>query len=965
MRKGLLKKSAFSTAIFLLSLIVLAQVFPLCTYAEGVASGTFSASEEDLAAENRSIPTYRQYIQPYEGERRPSAEIVVTAKDLGEESTKTSLKSVEGGKLENAVLTEEDSTAVWHFSAPETGLYELVIRYFPYGGKGGDINRVLYLDGEIPFREAQFLTVNRIWKEEYSGGKTDAYGNDVLPNEVEVKRWNDYVVTDSTGHISEPLLFFLNEGQHTVALVSEREPLLVESLRFTRTQAAKSYSEILSEYQKNGYSAANAGTLYFQAEDMTEKSSRSIYPLNDRDSAATQPQDIFKTKLNYMGGTNWKSAGAWVSWKIKASESGLYKIVPRYRQNFYSGTYVSRKLTINGEIPFKEAAFLKFDYNSDWMTKPFGDEENGDYLFYFEKDREYEIKLEAVLGTMGENLTRVEEILDDLNTCYRDILMITGTTPDSNRDYNFEEVIPDTLKTLKTQKDRLASVSKKIVETTGMRGERVTTLDQLVFLLDKMVAEPSDIGKLFSRFKDNLSSLGSWLLTTSQQPLAIDYFALVPADKGIPKASGGFFKQLAFVFGSFLASFSSDYESAATEEKERTVRVWLSTGRDQYTVIRRLIDGNFTPETGIDVKLQLVGAGTLLPSVLTGRGPDVALSSAIDSTVSIENPIDFAVRHAVVDLSQFEDFDLVANRFYESALVPYRFMGGVYALPETQSFPMMFVRTDVFNQLGLSIPQTWDQLERIIPELQKKNMSIGIPHDLNALLMLMYQKNAPLYLNDGASTNLDSSVAIQCFQKLTEYFTLYNLPTDYDFYNRFRSGEVPIAIQDYTAYNQLTLFAPEIRGNWIMTTVPGTVGENGKVNHTTTAKGTAVMMLVGVKNKQDAWEFMKWWTSADIQSGFTVQMQAMLNSAMQATANKEALAMLPWTVNDYRNIEKQWKTVEGTPEVPGGYYTARVVNFAFNEVYNTKKDPGDTLQSYMDQLNSELTRKRKEFGIGE
>ena len=148
-----------------------------------------------------------------------------------------------------------------------------------------------------------------------------------------------------------------------------------------------------------------------------------------------------------------------------------------------------------------------------------------------------------------------------------------------------------------------------------------------------------------------------------------------------------------------------------------------------------------------------------------------------------------------------------------------------------------------------------------------------------------------------------------------------------------------------------------------MTTVPGTKDEKGNINNTTTAKGTAVMMLQGVKNKKAAWEFMKWWTSAEIQSGFTVQMQAMLNSAMQAVANKEALSMLPWTVSDYRNINEQWKMVEGTPEVPGGYYTTRIVNFAFNEVYNTKKDPGDTLQSYMNQLNSELTRKRKEFGL--
>ena len=349
--------------------------------------------------------------------------------------------------------------------------------------------------------------------------------------------------------------------------------------------------------------------------------------------------------------------------------------------------------------------------------------------------------------------------------------------------------------------------------------------------------------------------------------------------------------------------------------------------------------------------------------MLTGKGPDVSISNAVDSTSSIENPIDYAVRHAVEDLKQFDDYDEVIKRFHESALVPYTFNGGVYALPETQIFNMMFVRTDIFEEMNLKIPKTWDELETIIPELQKKNMSVGIPHDLNALLMFMYQRNTPLYLDEGGRTNLDSKIAIQCFQKLTEYFTLYNLPTDYDFYNRFRSGEIPIGIQDYTVYNQLSLFAPEIRGEWIMTSVPGTLDENGNINNSITAKGTAVMMLKGVKNKEAAWNFMKWWTSAETQSEFTNQMQNILSSGMQATANVEALSMLPWPVRDYKNIETQWKNVVGTPEVPGGYYTTRVVNFAFNDVYSTKKDPGDTLQSYIESLNSELTRKRKEFGI--
>lgn len=957
-------KNTVKTAIVLLIIAILCvPVIHIHTYADAVLD---SASSKTGNGDSET-KSYSEYISSFSDSAYPDKEVKFGAESLLDSSTGTSFKNSYDGSEKTAVLTEEDSFATWEFNIPETGKYILSFKYYPYGGKGGDINRVIYIDGKIPFDEAKFVTVNRIWQEEYSGEKTDNNGNDVLPNEVEVKKWNDYVVKDSTGYIAEPLCFYLTEGKHTISLESEREPIMIEEFTFKQSKSVKTYKEVISEYKNKGYKSADAETVYFQAEEMLEKSSRSIYPLNDRDSDSTQPQDIFKTKLNYMGGNNWKSSGIWVSWKIKTEHSGLYKIVPRYRQNFYSGTYVSRKLTINGELPFKEAALLKFDYNSDWVCKALGDDANGDYLFYFESGKEYELALEVVLGEMGELLTGVNRILDSLNKCYRDILMITGTTPDSNRDYNFEEVIPETLEELKQQRLLLKDISEKMVEATGKRGERITTLDQLVFLIEKMVDEPSDISKLFNRFKDNISSLGSWILTTSQQPLALDYFAIVPENSELPKANSGFFRRMAFGFKSFLSSFTVDYDTSDLKDGKNgnSVTVWLSTGRDQYTVIRRLIDGSFTPESGTTVKLQLVGTGTLLPSVLTGRGPDISLSNAIDSTSSIENPIDFAVRHAVVDLSKFEDFDDVAKRFYDSALVPYRFRGGVYALPETQSFNMMFIRTDVFEQLGLTIPKTWDELDRIIPELQKKNMSIGIPHDLNALLMFMYQKNTQLYLNDGEKTNLDSSAAIQSFQKLTEYFTLYNLPTDYDFYNRFRSGEIPIAIQDYTAYNQLTLFAPEIRGNWIMTMVPGTVSDNGSINNTTTAKGTAVMMLEGVKNKSAAWEFIKWWTSADIQSAFTVQMQAMLNSAMQATANKEALAMLPWTVNDLKNIESQWETVEGTPEVPGGYYTTRIVNFAFNEVYNTKKDPGDTLQSYIDQLNSELRRKRNEFGIKE
>lgn len=933
---------------------------------EGNFAKNYEYTDPKTKSEESGVLAYSEYISKYSDARRPNCEIIISSENYSGGNEDTKIISEYAGAKGMSVLSGEEGYAEWTFTVAEAGLYNIALKYFPYEGKGGTINRSLTIDGKYPFEEAQYLTFRRVWKEVYGDKRTDYAGNDIRPSEEEIKEWTECLLEDSTGYAGEPLKFYFTEGTHIIRLTSEREPMLIEGLKLCHTSEAKTYSEIKSEYEAKGYRQAGGKIKYLQAEDMLEKSSRSIFPQNDRSSAATQPQDIFLVKLNSMGGSNWQNSGDWVSWKLTVEEDGLYKIAPRFRQNFSSGKYVSRKLTIDGRVPFKEAESLKFDYDGDWQIKTFDDEKNGDYLFYFEKGKEYTISLEVVLGSMGEMLTKVDRVVDGLNECYREILMITGTTPDSYREYNFEEVIPETLNKMKAQANELERISKMMVETTGARGESVTTLDQLVFLLKKMTDDPDNIGALFTQFKDNISALGSWILSTSQQPLLLDYFAIIPADGEMPKADTGFFENLAFGFKAFLASFMVDYSALGSDDvgaSSETITVWLATGRDQYSVIRQLIDGTFTPQHSTKVNLQLVGAGTLLPSVLTGKGPDVSISNAVDSTSSIENPIDYAVRHAVEDLKQFDDYDEVIKRFHESALVPYTFNGGVYALPETQIFNMMFVRTDIFEEMNLKIPKTWDELETIIPELQKKNMSVGIPHDLNALLMFMYQRNTPLYLDEGGRTNLDSKIAIQCFQKLTEYFTLYNLPTDYDFYNRFRSGEIPIGIQDYTVYNQLSLFAPEIRGEWIMTSVPGTLDENGNINNSITAKGTAVMMLKGVKNKEAAWNFMKWWTSAETQSEFTNQMQNILSSGMQATANVEALSMLPWPVRDYKNIETQWKNVVGTPEVPGGYYTTRVVNFAFNDVYNTKKDPGDTLQSYIESLNSELTRKRKEFGI--
>ncbi len=185
-----------------------------------------------------------------------------------------------------------------------------------------------------------------------------------------------------------------------------------------------------------------------------------------------------------------------------------------------------------------------------------------------------------------------------------------------------------------------------------------------------------------------------------------------------------------------------------------------------------------------------------------------------------------------------------------------------------------------------------------------------------------------------------------------------------DFPNRFRVGEMPIGIADYTTYNMLTVLAPEIKGLWDFTVVPGTKANDDTINHEVASHTTAVMMLENASDKKSSWEFMKWWTDKETQIAFGREMEGLMGEAARyPTANIEALKELPWPVDDYNNLESQWKWVRGIPQVPGGYFTGRHLDNAFRKVVNANENPREALSDYILYMNDEIEMKRDEFNL--
>jgi len=961
-----MKKRIAIRTITRLFIIVTIFVWSFSSNAVSFGDTAASAANEPAAGDSviRRDETYELYISQFAGAQKPETEVSIAVDQYIEADMDVEVLQDFNGHAGKSLKTDEQGYVTWEVDVPQEGLYNIFIEYYPIEGRSSAIEREIWINGTSPFIDAKHITLTRVWvnAEEV---KQDNRGNDLRPRQIEQPRWQTAYFNDYMGYHNEPYLFHFNKGKNIIKLVSVKEPMVIGSMKLTQYKTIPTYKEKLDEYKQNGYEIIDDEPVYLQGESAVFKSDPTLYPLNDRTTPATVPYHKSKIRLNTIGGTNWQLPGQWIEWDIPVEKSGLYQITIKGRQNITRGLYANRRITINGEVPFREMEYIPFNYSATWNNFILGDGEEP-YLFYLEEGVN-KLKMEVVLGDLAEILREAEDSVYVLNNAYRKILMLTGRTPDKYRDYQLEKKLPGVMETLNEQSRILADLSKRLTDYTGQRGSHNGILDRLSYQLADMYKRPRTIQNRMKQFKDNVGALGTWINNTRYQPFEIDYIVVSSPGENLPKADASFFKRILHELSAFFASFTEDYNSVGNVYDEKdAVTVWITTGRDQAQVIKKIIDDSFSPQKGIAVNVELVQANVLLPATVAGRGPDIAM------TVGNGEPVNYATRHAAVDLTQFPDLPEVLKEFTDSSILPFRFQGGIYGLPEQQQFLMMFYRKDILDELGVEPPNTWEDLYNVIPVIQKTNMDISVPVVVNndiwgameSFSTLLYQEGGKLYNGDGISSALDTEEAIRAFKKWTELYVNYKFPVEFDVANRFRTGEIPLALNEYWLYNSLQVFAPELRGMWEMAPIPGVMREDGVVDRSTTSGGYAVMMLEQAKDKEAAWEFMKWWVSADTQVRFGREMESLMGaSARHPTANIEAAKRLPWPVKDYNALAEQRQWVIGNPEVPGGYFTPRHLNNAFRKVTINGEDPRETLLDYVRIINEEIDNKRKEFGL--
>lgn len=947
--------------------------------------GTQATADDSATGDGSSAATtgtdsirqtsYTNYVKKYADAARPDQTVEVLGKDYDPASVTDAQITVTTVDGENDVMqwANQEGSVSWTVNIPETGVYNIKMIYEALESNTNDVEFSLLIDGESPYATASRITLSKRWINE-SEIKQDSRQNDIRPGQISTPCWQETPLEDIDGLFNEPLEFYMEAGEHTITFESEKAEFAVKSFTFYQYEAPAAYTAP----SDSDLTQAQGQKITLEGETAAYKSSRTLYPTADKSSYLTSSANgssPTKTRYNTIGSGSWTQSTQTVTWEFNVDKAGYYKIGIRGRQDQMRGMYSNRRLYVNGEVPCLEANQIKFYYDTDWsITTP--KSENGDDLYFYLQAGTNTISLEAVPGEIGEIMGNLDELVYNINSYYRQIRQITGPDPDEYNNYMIDTAIPSIVPDFKEYAKTLRDKKAEIEKLSGSGGTEAETLEKMAIVLDKCIKKPDLIPEMMSQIKDNITSVSSFVNQYREQPLEVDMIEVATSDQDFTSCDKSFFGSLGFGFKGFIGSFFEDY-NALSDEDESAMECWVMLGRDNAEALQQLISSEYNPTAKTKINLKLVQGG-IVEATFAGKGPDLALFMGGDF------PIQLAARGVLTDLTTFSDFDEVKTRFADDATVLYQYNGGTYGLPCDQTFPMLFYRSDILSEYGIDPAtdlNTWDGLLNCLPTLQRNYLEVGlilpvmtstggttqvsaITEPGNTFAMLLLQQGLNYYNEEQTKTTFDTQEAVNAFDTWTKFYTTYSFQQTYDAFTRFRTGDMPVVIQNYTFYNQLFVAAPEIKGCWGFQPVPGTVQEDGTINHAANSNGSGAIIFTKAADQEGAWDFIKWFTSTDAQVKYGNNIESILGTmGRYATANEEALQQLSWTTSEVNLLLDQLNSQVEIPIIPASYGVTRNVMNAFRAVVNDYDNARDTLFWYNKDINDEITRKLEDLGL--
>ena len=867
---------------------------------------------------------------------------------------------------EKASVLRYGESVEYKVNVDQAGVYYLAVDYFSAGNSYLDYTVEVNLNGKAPYQEWKTVELSLYWQDSVEEYLKDRYGDEIAPVQSRVEQWNHTWLYNNTYASTHPLYMTLEAGENVITLTNRSNDGLALGTLYVEAPGDEtpSYEEYRAMYAGE-QPVSKDDTIVIGATDYLIKNSAEIIYKSTADPAMT-PYDTEYKLLNTL---SWTKPGNQISYALTVEKAGLYQLGFHYMNNkeeFHS--YES--IRIDGKVPFKELECYAFPYrDSGWANEVLSDGEGNPYYIYLSAG-EHVLTLKTEMEPVVSAWRYGQLIAEHVTQLSLDIKKISGQDADKHRTWKMTQYLPQIPDYLAAYKTILQHIRFELQTESefGINGAILTYLDKAEIFIDDMAEYPDEIALYTTSLTgaDNsvLVAVSKFTSSVMTVNFSLDTVYAFGQDQ-MPKARAGIFAKAADGIRTVYYSFVSDkYKTTSAQEDE--LNIWVSRALTHVDLLQKLADTEFTPKTGIKVKISVMpDANKLTLACAAGETPDIALG------LSSHMPFDLACRGALYDLTQFEDYWQVANRFVAGALVPYTYNEGIYAMPETLDFDAVIYRTDIFENLGLEVPDTWDELVDLLPSLQRygmnfyHNISSGVGYKwFYQTTPLIFQNGGQLYAEDGTMTAIDQPGAVKGLKRLGELFVAYSLDTQVqEFFNSFRYSVLPIGIIDSNTYVLIKNGATELEGQWKLAPYLGTVQEDGTINRNFVANGSGGVIFAATKRAAEAWEFMKWWTSEETQVEYTYTLRSTYGDTyFWLPSNVNALEQAPIDQEDKEIILDMVRELRDVPRTPGQYLLERSIS----DIWNAMVFDGTSAQVAADEkviaINREIRKKMQELG---
>lgn len=867
-----------------------------------------------------------------------------------------------GNYADKVIDLELGDSVTIKVDVPQTALYEVSLDYLSYDDSILPIETSLQVDGEYPFYETRRLTLESTWVAP-AEKSYDRYGNEIVPVPDKLKQWENKAVTDASYRYSQPLAIELTQGEHTFTIdVSEGKFYL-----------GNIYLEPVEEIPAYGASEKAEGSelITVQGETPLYRNDSSIRAIAEYD-VNLEPYSTSDKLLNTLDRDSFADAGQKVTYEFEVKKAGYYNVAAHYVQSEKNGFPVFVNVEVDGKIPNTAFASYPLAYTTKYVNTTLQDEEGSNLTVYLEEGK-HTVSFQIVEDNLREALEAVDVIMGKVNDLSLDITKVAGSNKDKYRDLKMEKYIPDISDRLNGWADEMEQIAESMKIYTPSSKKAVAAFSSMTIAINQLrdlAEEPNEIPYRISELCQSPSSVNQNLANLidilNSNQLSFDRIYIYQDGAALPKGKNIVTSAVTNV-KRFVSSFAAQAYSTSNTDPSH-LKVWVNRPRAYLEIMQQIIDEDFTPQTGVTVDLCLMpDQNKLVLANSTGDAPDVAMG--INYTI----PYELAIRGALKPLTEFEDFKTVTEPYPTGLFIPSTIGDQIYSLPETMNFWVLFYRTDVLNKMGLEVPDTIEDIQNMLPDLQMRGLNFYYPtagmitmRNFHGTAPLLFQNGSQMFAQYGSEgTTLNSENAVNGLTTLTELFTIFNCPVDVQqFYQRFRNGNLPIGIGDYGVYNLLTNAAPEIANSWAISVVPGVENEDGEVERYTCGGAESSVIFRSNEDRENmAWDFLRWWSQDEIQAKFGQTLQVSYGSSyIWNTANLNAFDELPWDSENKQIIKEQAKWLMEVARIPGTYMLERELSNAFNDIVVNGKTLRTRIDKAVKTVNREVDRKLEEFG---